>query len=220
MNRSETPVLDRTGLCGDELRSWLEFEATAVRNLALGAVIRETREKEGIGVRDLARRAGLDPSRVSRIETGRTNEPDRSALDAIADALGRPCEPLYWLASEDLITEDNVEALDPELWRQLMAYFPELCEDDATNDRWVEGSRKAARLMFLHGGPSVEMDAEAPSSERELMQEIARALPALTQQRRDMLRAYVADLVALADLERRGRHPHPYSAAISFEDEA
>jgi len=51
------------------------------------------RLERGIKARDLARRAAIDPSYVTRIENGR--EPSRQVKARIANALGQPIKALW-----------------------------------------------------------------------------------------------------------------------------
>jgi transcriptional regulator with XRE-family HTH domain len=53
----------------------------------VGARIRRERERRGMSLRELARRAGLSPSLVSQIETGKS-EPSVSSLAAIVGEIG------------------------------------------------------------------------------------------------------------------------------------
>jgi transcriptional regulator with XRE-family HTH domain len=61
--------------------------AQAAGTAALGARIREERQRRGMSLRELARRAGLSPSLVSQIETGKS-EPSVSSLAAISTEIG------------------------------------------------------------------------------------------------------------------------------------
>lgn len=62
-------------------------------HVALGAEIRRRREAAGLGVSELARRAGVSKGFVSQIERARTS-PSLATLDAIARALGAPVADL------------------------------------------------------------------------------------------------------------------------------
>ena len=61
---------------------------------ALGQVVREFRKAAGIGVAELAERAGLSPGMVSKIETG-TISPSLASIRAIASALQVPVTSLF-----------------------------------------------------------------------------------------------------------------------------
>lgn len=68
------------------------------RNNHLGTAIRDAREARGWSGFELARRAGVDRSRVSRIESGEARQPDPRTLTRLADALGVPSADLFALA--------------------------------------------------------------------------------------------------------------------------
>ncbi len=53
----------------------------------LGKILRETRERKGVGLRKLARDAELSPSYLSELESGES-EPTVSKLQRIAEQLG------------------------------------------------------------------------------------------------------------------------------------
>lgn len=51
-------------------------------------IIRETREEIGMSFSDLAKKSGIDESRLSKMETGKAN-PTVAMLERIAKALGK-----------------------------------------------------------------------------------------------------------------------------------
>jgi len=53
-----------------------------------GALLRAIRRSKGIGQRELARRAGVRPSTIDRIESGRTAAPSLRLVDRIVHASG------------------------------------------------------------------------------------------------------------------------------------
>jgi transcriptional regulator with XRE-family HTH domain len=60
----------------------------------VGARLRAQRERNGIGLRELARRLGISPSAISQIETGRSR-PSVSTLYAIVNELGMSLDELF-----------------------------------------------------------------------------------------------------------------------------
>ncbi len=50
--------------------------------------LKELREERGFSIRGLARRAGLNPTTVYTIESGRNANPELRTLEALATALG------------------------------------------------------------------------------------------------------------------------------------
>ena len=79
-----------------------------------GRAIRVLRAARGLQQRDLARRAGLDPSYVSLIESGK-REPSESAIEAIASALKAPVSLVELLAAE----AEELRGIGPAQARQL-----------------------------------------------------------------------------------------------------
>lgn len=61
---------------------------------ALGQVVREFRKTAGMGVAEVAERAGLSPGMVSKIETG-TISPSLASIRAVANALQVPVTSLF-----------------------------------------------------------------------------------------------------------------------------
>ena len=61
----------------------------------LARTVRRYREKSGIGVRELARAIGVDPSWVVHVESGRVKQPPFERLQLLADALGAPADQLF-----------------------------------------------------------------------------------------------------------------------------
>lgn len=61
---------------------------------ALGQVVREFRKRAGVGISDLARRAGLSPGMVSKIENGAIS-PSLASIRALARALQVPVTSLF-----------------------------------------------------------------------------------------------------------------------------
>ncbi len=84
-----------------------------------GDAVKKARGIRGLSQRELAKEAGLDPSYVSLIETGR-RAPSTKALESIADALGVPLYLLVFLGSD----EDDLRGIDKAsadaLGRQLL----------------------------------------------------------------------------------------------------
>jgi transcriptional regulator with XRE-family HTH domain len=62
---------------------------------SLGALIREERLKRGWSQEELADRAGLDQHDVSRVETGKSKNPQESTVLSLSEALDIPLGILY-----------------------------------------------------------------------------------------------------------------------------
>jgi transcriptional regulator with XRE-family HTH domain len=67
-------------------------------NRDLGEFIRKTRQDKGLGLRPLAKLAGLDWSYIGRLEKGEIGTPDPVKLQKLARALEVDVEDFYALA--------------------------------------------------------------------------------------------------------------------------
>lgn len=57
--------------------------------LAVGQELREERERQGLSLREVAAKAGMDEAALSRVETGRNPNPTVETLARVAAALGK-----------------------------------------------------------------------------------------------------------------------------------
>ncbi|TDU87586.1 helix-turn-helix protein [Kribbella voronezhensis] len=75
-------------------------------HLKLANIIKEARQEKGYSASELARRAGLQPSTVTRIEAAQLQHPQPETLIVIAHALEKPTSDLFaclnWLPKEQL----------------------------------------------------------------------------------------------------------------------
>jgi transcriptional regulator with XRE-family HTH domain len=69
-----------------------------IQNRDLGEFIRKTRQDKGLGLRPLAKLAGLDWSYIGRLEKGEIGTPDPVKLQKLARALEVEIEDFYALA--------------------------------------------------------------------------------------------------------------------------
>ena len=69
-------------------------------NVNVGSLIRRERQKQGISLRELARRVGISGSMLSQVETDRTR-PSVSTIYAIATELGLSIDALLSEAGEE-----------------------------------------------------------------------------------------------------------------------
>jgi transcriptional regulator with XRE-family HTH domain len=74
-----------------------------------GKALKLARALANLSQKDLAARAGLDPSYVSLIEKG-TRRPSLTALEKLGEALGIPNDLLVLMAAE----KDDLKLRDPE----------------------------------------------------------------------------------------------------------
>lgn len=194
----------------------LADEAVAQRDLSVGSVLREARELDRIGVRELARRSGVDPSRISRIETSRTAKPDRPVLAQLARGLGRRPEGLYELAGH-AVDIFSLSGTNDDLFDRFLKLSAEVAgeDPDAPSDVWMH---RFARLSFLLTDPLGELLASEDPDDADSVREIVGSWSSLTSSRRNLVRAFVADQVALSDLDRRGRHASRYDLVMRSEE--
>lgn len=82
--------------------------------MTLGSRIRELRQERRMSQIELARRAGLSPSYVSKLEADRYRRPSAEALLRLALALNVAVEELYRAAGYPVAAEE-APATDPEL---------------------------------------------------------------------------------------------------------
>ena len=73
-------------------------------NVNVGSLIRRERERQGVSLRELARRVGVSASMMSQVETGRTR-PSVSTIYSIAAELGLSIDALL---SEEAAVADPV----------------------------------------------------------------------------------------------------------------
>lgn len=122
----------------------------------LGRLLRERREYIGLSLNEVARRAGVDPAGLFRIETSdRLPTPDTLAV--LADALGLPLADLYEAAGYPL--PEQLPSIRPYLRR---AYN---VPDEAARE--IEDY--LTRIAAQYGGPALPRDGEdeAPDNEQD-----------------------------------------------------
>lgn len=131
------------------MQSDLEAEALA---LAFGAAVRLLREQAGLSLNELARRAGVDPAYVHRIEArGRAQRPPlprRAVVQSIAAALGsntRQTDQLLALAGHA-----PGALLELGGWDQTLATVAELLVDPALSAMAKADFREAVQLTTRH----------------------------------------------------------------------
>lgn len=189
----------------------------------LGPGLREARNAEGVGVRELGRRSGLDPGQISRIESGRVEQPEYRTLRSLARALGRSSLALEALARPD---HDTGQALygsisEGELWalrqgsgRWEVAEWAALGEALSADGYWERPLPpevlSLARDFFVHVTIVDHLEEISQSAFADDLNEIEDLLSewrGLSDDRRGLVLAYAAEQAALSELDRRGSNP-------------
>jgi len=169
----------------------------------LGPVVRAARTAEGLGLRELARRAGISESQVSRVENAKTLNPSDDTLLGLADALGRPRLALVCLS-------DSPEAgLLGDLARETLETMPPWVRarhdvDVLESREDLQALRLFARDVFLTQSLSSVLETASlePAFGPELM-ELISGWSGLTSERQQSLLQFFRDQQRLSELDRR-----------------
>lgn len=130
----------------------LEAEAIA---LAFGATVRALRLQNGLSLNELARRAGVDPAYIHRIEarpgaTQRPPLPRRAVVQAIAHALGSDARQTDQLLA--LAGHAPAALLELGGWDQTLAGVAELLVDPSLSGAAKAEFREMLRLLSRRWG--------------------------------------------------------------------
>ncbi|HEV7666618.1 MAG TPA: helix-turn-helix transcriptional regulator [Chloroflexota bacterium] len=140
----------------------LDSEAIA---LAFGAAVHSLRTTAGLSLNELARRAGVDPAYIHRIEgrtaTKRPPLPRRAVVASIAHALGSDARQTDQLLA--LAGHAPVALLELGGWDQTLASVAELLSDPRLEYAAKVEFREVVRLLARRWGRSVG-PAEASQS--------------------------------------------------------
>jgi len=124
-----------------------DIEAEAIA-LAFGAAVRALRQQAGLSLNELARRAGVDPAYIHRIEARGARRPPlprRAVVVAIAAALGsNPRQTDQLLA---LSGHTPAALLELGGWDQTLAAVAELLGDPALSGQAKAEFRDMVRLL-------------------------------------------------------------------------
>lgn len=161
-----------------------------------GRVIQAARREQRISQRELARRSGVSPSQISRIESGETSTPVYWTVDAIAQALGKRGDLLGILAhvSQDSVMEEHVDYL-----QRLSGIDFEIVPGEVTNDQHEK--IRAVLYQEILEQSVFEHLTGAPNNSH--LERVVSCWPGLTDERRKAVAAFVNDQLTLSELERR-----------------
>lgn len=180
----------------------------------LGGLIRDARRQRRISLRELARRSGVSAGQLSRIEGGEVAKPAIDTLTAIADAFGRPVEPL-------LVATGHLDS--DEFWRRIEESEESLGFFFLPSDLSEVEDEYAASRWWEHGDAewiAAQVGGEAWKRRHEGLEEIAIAWPALTVERRCLVLAFVADQEVLSTLDRMPSPPGRYELDVALNKRA
>jgi len=186
---------------GTSYEQWIAAQLDPVP-AELGPVVRAARKAEGLSVRELARRAGVSEAQVSRVENGKTLNPNDDTLLGIADALGRSRSALVCLTDspEANVFSDEVEEVldDGPAW--LRARHEALSRVPASGQP-SQALKRLARDLFIQQtllGPIANVYGKGLD-----LHEVASSWAGLTDDRRQMCVQFVRDQLRLSELDRR-----------------
>ena len=104
--------------------------------VVIGETIRKLRIERDLTQETLAGNAGISPTTLGNIETGRTRNPDRDTVDSLAKALEVPIETL-------------IEA-GPDMGRGIgAAMLPESVKPITTDDEELQRLREALGILLI-----------------------------------------------------------------------
>ena len=107
-----------------------------------GNVLREYRRKAGISQRELAKRAGLDFSYISKIENGRLPPPAADTLILICQILEIPPEELLALMGKlPSVVQENISSS-----KAAQEFLREAQRMDLTDEEWTHITRSLKKL--------------------------------------------------------------------------
>lgn len=178
---------------------------SAPKNPELGANLRELREKQGLSLRELERRANINNAYLSQLERGEVAQPTPSMLGRIAEAYDVPFETLMGWAgytpSPKALTRPQAKALN---------YFADASDEE------VEALRAILEVLRARGatfGAPHPTDRVLSRVETELIRDHSVALlreaealgtfPTPLDQLMDVAKLVYAGEIALTPKERR-----------------
>ena len=111
-------------------------------NASFGRAIREARRQRGISQKELADRAGIDFTYLSKIENDRMAPPSEKAIAAMAEALEMDADELIRLAGK--VPTDLAEFLvtDPEA----IKFLRSLQGDVETRQDWIDLLKRKGKM--------------------------------------------------------------------------
>ncbi len=176
---------------------------------ALALAVRRARLADGLSQSELARRAGVSASVVSRIESSVVKRPDDRTRDRIAHALGRSRRLLESIAEEDsryFYVEEL--GLDIPVLREARAEYErelekDVCDDAAVEEKWEKPLFEALIEYWVEHRVTDELAPDLDPVTRSALEEFLSVWAGLTDARKGLLLGYMNDQVQLSDLDRQ-----------------
>lgn len=109
---------------------------------SFGRAIKEARRQRGISQKDLAERAGIDFTYLSKIENDRMPPPSEKAIRAMAEALALDADELIRLAGKVPSDLEEFLVTDPEA----IKYLRSLQGDVETRQDWINLLKRKGKL--------------------------------------------------------------------------
>ncbi len=185
---------------------------------SLATFINYARTRQGLTVRELARRADVPASQISRVERGQILKPASDFLISLAVALGRPPEPLLFAAGH--ITSEEFEKLS-EGWRAVLEDV-ELAYS-VTRDFMSDGNHLVAAQGIFFGPGAAEIAGGLLSlgegREQQQIGDLLNMWLGLSETRRKLLLAFASDQEQLSRQDRLGKNESRYSVKIELQGE-
>ena len=170
----------------------------------LDAVLRWAREDAGLSVRELARRSGVSAGQVSRIENGKSLQPNFDTIGALASALGRSYLALGCLAGDS----EAIASLSPDELDQAPGWVRDRWPAERVG-AWITADELderevllLARDLFVGSDLRAALEHQVDYRVRYDLQYMATRLLGVDERRRDMIRGYVDDQLRLSELDR------------------
>jgi transcriptional regulator with XRE-family HTH domain len=141
----------------------------------IGEQVRSRREELGLTGAQLAARAGMAPSAVSQIETGRRS-PSSTSVMKLASALGVEPGELYPKAPQPSLAEGEMEAnlqAARENMLLLRAYFDDPPDEETADEAIEEFYELTPRLMEILAGMEHEEMVEYAGRVAKVIREFA-----------------------------------------------
>ncbi|MCL4553183.1 MAG: helix-turn-helix domain-containing protein [Candidatus Marsarchaeota archaeon] len=111
-------------------------------NTSFGAALRERRRSAGLSQRDLAQRAGLDFSYISKVENGRLPPPAADTIVSICNVLGVSAEEMLALTGK--IPSEVQQTISTS--KAAQEFLRHVQQMELTDDEWGRMSKSLQSL--------------------------------------------------------------------------